>query len=129
MSDSDRGADIATGTRGAGFISLGGNLIHPKAMVRRVTVPASEGGYAQECFRRLRRNPRDPDALFARAAILASIDRRMEAIASLDLLTEIAPHYPGLWRFKARLYRDAGDRAMEALCSAAADREDATRWN
>lgn len=96
-------------------------------MSRRIRLQASEGVYAQECFRRLRGNPRDPDALFTQAAVLASIGRSVEAIASLDMLTGIAPHYPGLWRFKARLYRDAGDLGMEVLCSETAEREETTR--
>lgn len=93
-------------------------------MARRLKVPASEGVYAQECFRRLRRNPRDPDALFARAAVFASIRLWPEAIASLDMLTEVAPRYPGLWRFKARLYAEAGDPTMERLCLEAAAQSD-----
>ena len=80
--------------------------------------------YARECVTRLRRDPKDPDGLFAQAAILAALGRRAEALASLDFLAQAAPRYPGLWRFKARLYRDVGDPRMEALCRKAADREE-----
>ncbi len=117
-------AAIALGNGKAGFMFLVGETYRPEAMGRRLRVPASEGVYAQECFRRLGRNPRDPDGLFARAAVLASLGRWTEAIASLDLLTEVAPRYPGLWRFKARLYAEAGDPGMERLCLEAASRID-----
>lgn len=81
--------------------------------------------YAQTCAERLRRNPRDPDALFARAAFHAASGREAKAITILDDLSKIAPDYPGLWRFKARLYAESGDDEMAARCVMAADRQDA----
>lgn len=80
--------------------------------------------YAEETVRRLRVNPQDPDALFASAAIVAARGQFGRAIQLLDTLALVAPRYPGLWRFKARLYREVGDRRMEGLCLVAARRED-----
>ncbi len=59
-----------------------------------------------------------------RAAVLAAVGTAPDALACLDRLTKVAPGYPGVWRFKARLYRDMGEPGMEALCLAAAERED-----
>jgi len=80
--------------------------------------------YAKETVRRLRINPEDPDALFASAAIVAARSQFGRGIQLLDTLALVAPHYPGLWRFKARLYREVGDRQKEGLCLVAARRED-----
>lgn len=84
--------------------------------------------YVEECARRLRKNPRDPDALFVRAAILACLDQTVQAIACLDELARVDPHYPGLWHFKARLYADMGDTVMHRLCLETARRE-ARAWS
>jgi len=65
---------------------------------------------------RLRADPKDPDALFACAAYLAAGHRMTEAIESLDNLSEIAPEYPGLWRFKARLFREMGETELASMC-------------
>lgn len=92
----------------------------------RRRLPPSASVYAKACAERLRRNPRDPDGLFARAAIHAASGRRAEAIVILDELAKIAPGYPGLWRFKARLYQEVGDERRAALCVATADREEPT---
>ena len=86
-------------------------------------MPIATTPYARLSARRLAEDPRDPDALFVQAAVLAAVGRRPEAIAILDELTRVAPDYPGLWRFKARLYRDLGDERMERLCLATAQRE------
>ncbi len=84
--------------------------------------------YVEQCARRLRENPRDPDALFVRAAILACLDLTVQAIACLDELARVDPHYPGLWHFKARLYADMGDTVMHRLCIETARRE-ARAWS
>ncbi len=65
---------------------------------------------------RLRTNPMDPDALFACAAYLASEHRMKEAIEFLNDLAESAPQYPGLWRFKARLYQELGKMNLASQC-------------
>ncbi len=91
------------------------------------SLTASDRAYAREAVTRLRANPRDPDATFARAAILAALGRRAEAVVALDALARVAPHHPGLWRLKARLFQEIGDPRMERLCRRVADREDA-RW-
>jgi len=65
---------------------------------------------------RLRANPMDSDALFACAAYLASEHRMKEAIDLLNDLVKIAPRYPGLWRFRARLYQEMGDSDLASMC-------------
>jgi len=65
---------------------------------------------------RLCADPRDPDALFARAAYLASEHRMREAIKSLNVLSEVAPDYPGLWRLKARLFQEMGETKLASAC-------------
>ena len=79
--------------------------------------------YAGVCASRLGEDPRDPDALFALAAVLAVAERWRETLEVLDLLSKGTPRYPGLWEFKARAYRELGDAPMEALCHEAAARE------
>ncbi len=81
--------------------------------------------YLVECGRRIRENLRDADALFAAAAILGALGLWADAIVFLDALGKVNPRYPGLWRFKARLYRELGDGRMERLCLEAAKREGA----
>jgi len=63
--------------------------------------------------KRLSTDPKDPDALFACAAYLASWHKMTEAVELLEELTEVSPKYPGLWRFKARLFKEMG-RTKEA---------------
>jgi hypothetical protein len=72
--------------------------------------------YARDAFARLERDPRDADGLFVLAVILGVSGRRPEAIQTLTILGKVAPHYPGLWRLKMRMYREVGDEKMAALC-------------
>ncbi len=65
----------------------------------------------------MRADPTDPDALFARAAFLAVADNFKEAVESLNELAKVAPEYPGLWRFKARLYAEIGEERLARLCA------------
>lgn len=65
---------------------------------------------------RLKADPKDPDALFAYAAYLASWHRTREAMITVQVLFKICPDYPGLWRFKARLFREMGDAERAAQC-------------
>ncbi len=94
-------------------------------MEEPVELPAPARRYMEACARGLAESPPTPDALFVRAVILAVLGRRAEAIVTLDALAKLAPAYPGLWRFKARLYRDMGDRKMADLCLAADGRDGA----
>ena len=66
---------------------------------------------------RLRENPRDGDALFASAAFLAAQEKTREAVERLNELAKVDPAYPGLWRFKARLYQDLGNLRLASLCA------------
>lgn len=83
--------------------------------------------YVRETARRLRVNPKDPDALFASAALMAARQRFSRAIQLLDMLGQLDAEYPGLWLFKARVYREWGDPQMEAQCLAAAKQVEARR--
>ena len=65
---------------------------------------------------RLRADPTDSDALFACAAYLASDHQLDEAIESLDELAEVNPDYPGLWRFKARIFQEMGETELASKC-------------
>ena len=85
-------------------------------LVRTAAKKGFGGVYADLAFRRLESDPQDPDALFALAAILGVQGLRPEAIQVLTFLAEVAPTYPGLWRFKARMYREVGDELMAARC-------------
>jgi len=89
--------------------------------------PAYDEVYRRAIVNRLRANPRDPDGLFALAAYLASEQRLRDAIKFLNDLTKVAPHYPGLWQFKARLYQELGETKLALLCKTAASREGETR--
>jgi len=90
----------------------------PISRLRRLhrKVVSDDNLYRRAIDDRLRMNPRDPDALFARAALFASEHRNKEAIESLNDLAKVAPHYPGLWRFKAQLYHDMGETRLASLC-------------
>ncbi len=73
--------------------------------------------YRKAIGERLRADPRDPDALFARAAFLAVEDGIEDAVESLNDLARVVPEYPGLWRFKARLYAEIGEKKLARLCA------------
>jgi len=66
--------------------------------------------------RRLSADPRDPDALFAYAAYLASWHQTTEAMQSLEELSKVNPDYPGLMRFKARLFKEMGKTDLASEC-------------
>ncbi len=81
--------------------------------------------YVNACAQRLEKNPRDPDALFTRAAILATLGQHQDALVTLERLAKIAPTYPAVWRLKARLYKEIGDLRTAELCIRAAERFEA----
>ncbi len=60
-------------------------------------------------------NQRDRDALFTVGAHLAAAGKAQEAIETLNKLTMLDPHYPGLWWVKARVFEALGNaQAAEA---------------
>jgi tetratricopeptide (TPR) repeat protein len=60
-------------------------------------------------------NERDRDALFTIGANLAAAGKAKEAIETLNKLTMVDPHYPGLWWVKARVFEALGNaQAAEA---------------
>ncbi|MFQ5838356.1 MAG: tetratricopeptide repeat protein [Thermoplasmata archaeon] len=58
------------------------------------------------CELRLSCDPRDPDALFAKAAVLARLGRYGEALRCLDAVSVEERDYPGVRRFRARILRE-----------------------
>src|SRR6266704_121099 len=70
---------------------------------------------------RLKRNPRDPDALFALAAAQATLDDAAGGVQTLDRLAGLDPNYPGLWVLKTKLHARLGqtDLAKESRVRAA----------
>ena len=81
--------------------------------------------YVNACARALEKNPKDPDALFTRAAILATLGQHQDALHTLETLAKIEPQYPAVWRLKARLYKEIGDPKTADLCVRAAERFEA----
>ncbi|HEY5538836.1 MAG TPA: ATPase domain-containing protein, partial [Thermoplasmata archaeon] len=59
---------------------------------------------------RIRVDPRDPDALFAKASALAAMGDAASAIAALDSLIEVDDRYPGLWVLRVKLFVRMGDK-------------------
>ncbi len=58
------------------------------------------------CEVRLRHDPTDPDALFAKAAVFARLGLYGEALQCLDTIPQGSGHYPGLGRFREKLVRE-----------------------
>lgn len=66
---------------------------------------------------RLRADPRDVDALFAKATYLAMRKQYQEAAEALDEIARLSPYYPGIWHLKAKIYELMGNHQMAALCA------------
>ena len=79
--------------------------------------------YVEEARRRLKEGKSDTDALFTLAAWHAVHAEHAKSLAILHRLTQLDPHYPGVWRFKASMYRELGDEKMAWLCDEAAVRQ------
>ncbi|TLZ56356.1 MAG: hypothetical protein E6K17_04210, partial [Methanobacteriota archaeon] len=58
---------------------------------------------------RIRFDPKDADALFAKASALASMGDLRGATKALDTLAEASDTYPGLWVLRAKLFARLGD--------------------
>src|SRR3989449_953217 len=78
---------------------------------------------------RIRIDPKDEDALFAKASALASMGDLRGATKALDTLAEVSEMYPGLWILRTKLFARLGDyeKARESRRKAEeiARREDA----
>ncbi|HTD80785.1 MAG TPA: hypothetical protein VK723_01415 [Thermoplasmata archaeon] len=79
--------------------------------------------YVEEARKRLREGKTDTDAMFTLAAWHAVHGEHAKSLAILHRLTQLDPGYPGVWRFKAAVYRQIGDEKMAWLCEEAADRQ------
>ncbi|MCJ2520340.1 MAG: hypothetical protein LN412_05255 [Candidatus Thermoplasmatota archaeon] len=55
------------------------------------------------CELRLKRDPHDPDALFAKAAVLAGLGLFSDALDYLSKVSSKIDDYPGLVRFRERV--------------------------
>jgi len=78
--------------------------------------------YVEKAQRQLRENGGSPDALFTLAAWKAVRGEYDHALAFLHRLTKRDPDYPGVWRFKAEVYRRLGKDKMAQLCEETARR-------
>ena len=85
--------------------------------------PDVASDYVEEARRRLKEGKTDTDALFTLAAWHAVNRENRKSIAILHRLTQLDPAYPGVWRFKASVYRELGDEKMAWLCEATAERQ------
>jgi len=90
-----------------------------------VSVPTSVGeesgderiaAFARAAEGILAKDPRNLDALFAKAATLARAGRWEAALASLNDVTRIEVRYPGVWVLKAKLYEQLGKPKIAASC-------------
>ena len=57
----------------------------------------------------LRKNAKDPDALFVLAALRTQDGHPDEGLQILDRVLVIDPDYPGAWFFKEKLHRMRGE--------------------
>ena len=75
--------------------------------------PAAPSNRAQMILRiaeeRIRIDPSDTDALFAKASALAAMEDYRGAIGALDALARVSDTYPGLWVLRAKLAARLGD--------------------
>lgn len=60
------------------------------------------------CQVRLRLNPHDPDALFAKAAVLGQLGLYTHALECLQSVCSRDDGYPGLELFRSRIRREMG---------------------
>ncbi|TLZ63942.1 MAG: hypothetical protein E6K13_03990, partial [Methanobacteriota archaeon] len=58
---------------------------------------------------RIRVDPKDADALFAKASALASMGDEQGAVKVLNALAEVNDMYPGLWVLRTKLFSRLGD--------------------
>ncbi len=85
------------------------------------------GPYVEKAQRRLREGANDPDALFTVAAWAAVRGEYTKSLVLLHRLTKTDPDYPGVWRFKAEVYRRLGKERMAELCEETARRHKVPR--
>jgi tetratricopeptide (TPR) repeat protein len=72
--------------------------------------------WQRQCRKRLQENPLDVDALFTRAAWLATSGDYEKCIETLEVITKRDPFYPGVWMLKARIFGRLGNKKMARLC-------------
>ena len=72
--------------------------------------------WQRQCRRRLQENPHDLDALFAKAAWLATSEEYEKCIETLEVITKRDPFYPGIWMLKAKIFGQLGNERMAGLC-------------
>jgi len=94
----------------------------PRLSNQREPRPDAAGPYVEKAQRQLRENGGSPDALFTLAAWKAVRGEYDHALAILHRLTKRDPDYPGVWRFKAEVYRRLGKDKMAQLCEETARR-------
>jgi len=68
------------------------------------------------CEDALRRNPKDPDALFTKAVFLTRIHEYRRAIECLQVVTNVQPEYPMVWGLMSLVYSRMGDLQNARNC-------------
>ncbi len=96
----------------------------PPSRRRPVLEVTDANRYVRAANERLSLDPRDADALFTTAALLARQGKLETAAHALDRIADIDTDYPGLWRFLARLYEALEEERLAGLCLSRASMED-----
>ncbi len=90
-------------------VQWGPGVPRPAAAGRTPAPPSAAERVLRIAEERLRVDPADADALFAKASALATIGEVESAVAALDALSTISDTYPGLWVLRAKLAAKLGD--------------------
>jgi len=69
------------------------------------------------CEDTLRSDALNTDALFTKAVLFEHAGDHLRALLQLNMVTDINPAYPGVWRTKASVYRRMGKAALAEICS------------
>jgi len=96
----------------------------PDRLAPAAVPPPAEAGTGDERVASLARvadsilakDPRNLDALFAKAATLAHMGRWEDALSVLNDVTRIEVRYPGVWVLKAKVFERLGKPKMAASC-------------
>jgi len=68
------------------------------------------------CEDALKKNPKDPDALFTKAVFLTRIHEYRRAIECLQVVTDLQPEYPMAWGLMSLVYSRMGDFQNAKSC-------------
>lgn len=77
-----------------------------------MTPPPSLHRLLRVCELRLRQDPEDPDALFAKAAVLGQLGLYGEALDYLEAVSTLRKDYPGLGQLQERILWEKSQSAV-----------------